>query len=367
VRATLILAMLGCARCSIYFGERAGDDSADDDVPDPDVTCPASELPEPPPLEPGGYRMELTSWSFGLNPPRVIVEADGSVTGHSSESLWSCDGTATAGELISLTDALQAADALRRCPFQSGCSDSTVYQITIEGTTGDAIGWQNTFTYDPCFDGIPVLDAIIDNAMAIINHVAVPGCTGCPVETAPDECYGNELGSARLCAGQVEHVCTDSAAGEVVECVGWEQTSLECVAEQGWMPAASVSIVDATIERTDDDGYGSPRVNLLTNFRVDNRGDSPVRVDGLWSLLHFYDQDGEPMTLVEGSWAVGLPIIAAPGHTNQVYGIEVNSGTDPGSLVLTVPAMSVRLPERAHFEAPLGPPVDITLIDVPSP
>src|SRR4051812_33704224 len=116
--------------------------------------CGDAGIPSPdggaaPRLEPGAYRLDITSSVFGPPSPRFSLAMDGHFTGHASYTLWECEGVMGPAELASLTDALNRADVLRRASSQNPmhCNDFLTYYVKVEAP---ALGLANQFTYLVC-------------------------------------------------------------------------------------------------------------------------------------------------------------------------------------------------------------------------
>lgn len=62
-------------------------------------TCAATDLPEPPLLEPGGFRLSVIAGSGWGPGARIEIEPDGSISGHGWEDLWMCAGAINSDEL----------------------------------------------------------------------------------------------------------------------------------------------------------------------------------------------------------------------------------------------------------------------------
>lgn len=317
-------------------------------------------------LEAHGYRLEITNSFFWSPGPRLTLEPDGSFTGHDVGTLWECEGRFTEDELERLTAALDAADVLRRGDNgPQPCADHPIYHLAIEVTAGPGLGLRNELTYEVCTEYVAALEEVIDAALAPVEALHAAGaCTACPVETHETECYDLMAIEDRLCRGNEAYECDSARAGTVVECNVYR--SLECVDELGWGPALVWSIDSLTIRR-DADPDGTPRIFLTADIAADNRGATNVDLSTLGEHLRFEDPEtGTEVPLIvseTATWLGGFQSVVAEPHAVATYALSFNSGTDPGSPMLTLDAVNARLRVRPWETAPWGEPVAVTLVD----
>lgn len=351
---------LGVA-CGAGSAADATGDAGQPDGRPPPPTCAATDLPQPPLLEPGSFRLSVIGGSGWGPGARIELEPDGAISGHGWEDLWMCAGTIDSDELDGLTGALNEVDILRACSNPQPCADHTIYVIDIEATSGAAQGWGNQIVYEVCMNE-PYLSSVVDAALAPVVRLSAEGCSGCPVETRDQECYRAEPGGDFLCQGRDRLSCDAGSPPLVIDCdVG---DSLECEPGVGWVPAATWAIQSANVVRSQDAGTQRYRILLGVSVAVDNRGASEVDVDSMYQWLEFFDENGTAIPLIvaqQGNWGGVLQQASAPGNTSGVYSFTFNSITDWGSPIWSATSLFVRAPVRPWAGAAKSGPIEVTL------
>src|SRR6266568_2311329 len=321
---------------------------------------PAADAVPAPALEPGGYRLLITSEVSVGDGPRLDLEPGGAFNGHPYGTLWTCTGTLSPDELVALTNALDRAGVLTRGDHREPCGGGPVLHFEIQATSGAAAGLGNGFRYEDCFDPVPELDDVL--ALAFARPTALfnaGGCTGCPTETRFDPCYGEAYGISSFCRGGSREDCPPVRAGAIIDC-GSE--SFSCDASLGWVPAATCTVAEARLWRTvDPDGGGGVRLELVLD--VDNPGDTTVDLSSMRKFEKFENQDGVevPLAGCEGHECVGsVTSLSAAPHTHARYELSESDGTDIGP-IFSATAVRMYLRARPWDGAPFAPSVDVLL------
>lgn len=290
------------------------------------------------------------------------LQADGSFTGRSWATLWECAGQLDAAQHDELTVALNDANALIHADFELPCADHFIAFIDIEGTDGAATGWSNSFRYDRCSGNpeIATTEALLDVAVQPLVEVNAAGeCVACPVEPTRYDCYDNELGVQRFCKSGERFECDVATADDVVDCEPFP--SLQCEPARGWVPAATWSVEQATLQRTWN-GDGVPTVTLDLRVHVRNLGAHSVAVHEVRDWWRFEDAStGLEVPLVTGVTAASItPAMAGPG-ADFTYGVIYTASGNPSSPGATQSDLGIRIPERPWEGSPYRPPVPVVV------